>query len=244
MKTDAGNNRRYGLARVLSKMGLASRTQAARWIAEGMVAVNGRTIHDSEFPVRMGLDSVTVGHRQAITQERIVLMLNKPRGMVTTRSDEKQRPTVYDCLPEDMPWLAPIGRLDMASEGLLLFSNDPVWSAAISDPETGPHKTYHVQINRVPDQELLEAFKAGLDSDVGFLRAHQASLLRHGDKNAWLQIVLDEGRNRHIRRMLQAFDISVLRLIRTAIGGLVLGDLAKGQCRQLNAADLVLLDDA
>lgn len=236
--------KRFGLARVLSKMGLASRTEAARLIEAGSVQVNGKTVRNPEHPVRMEADTVSMHGAVAQPKAFMALMLNKPRGMLTTRSDEKHRPTVYDCLPKDLPWLAPVGRLDMASEGLLLFCNDPKWAAGLTDPATGPDKTYHVQIDRLPDDELLRALRTGRESDVGFLAVKRAVVLRQGDRNAWLEIVLDEGRNRHIRRLLQAFDINVLRLVRTAIGGLALGDLPKGRYRELSAAEVALIDDA
>lgn len=242
MKTVHNRTKRFGLARVLSKMGLASRTQAANWIADGLVQVNGRTITDHEFPVHFDRDVVTVNSQKAVAQEHIVLMLNKPRGLVTTRRDEQQRATVYDCLPAGMPWLAPVGRLDKASEGLLLMSNDPVWAATITDPKTGPDKTYHVQINSIPTQAQLSAMQTGVDSDVGRLYAKCAGILRQGTKNAWLEITLDEGRNRQIRRLLQEFNIEVLRLIRVSIGPLQLGDLAKGQCRVLSNQELALFN--
>ena len=209
-----------------------------------MVQVNGKIIRNPEYPVRMDLDSVHIRGTEVQASKFTVLMLNKPRGTVTTRSDEKQRPTVYGCLPENMPWLAPVGRLDMASEGLLLFCNDPKWAAGLTDPETGPDKTYHVQIDTLPDSDLLMALRTGIETDVGFLSVKRIAVLRQGNRNAWLEIVLDEGRNRHIRRLLRAFDINVLRLIRTAIGGLQLGDLPKGRCRELTAAERALIDDA
>jgi 23S rRNA pseudouridine2605 synthase len=234
--------KRYGLARVLSKMGLASRTEAARVIKAGAVQVNGKVIRDPEYPVLMDVDAVSMNGAIAKPAVFQVLMLNKPRGLVTTRSDEKQRATVYDCLPGSMPWMSPIGRLDKASEGLLLFCNDPKWASKITDSETGPDKTYHVQINTLPDAGLIQSMQSGIETDLGFLSAKHIALLRCGEKNAWLEITLDEGRNRQIRRLLEAFDIEVLRLIRTAIGGLKLGDLPKGQCRELTESDLLLLN--
>jgi 23S rRNA pseudouridine2605 synthase len=163
-------------------------------------------------------------------------MLNKPRGLVSTANDEQGRDTVYSCLAgSGLPWLAPAGRLDKASEGLLLFSNDPAWNAAVTDPERGPPKTYHVQINRLPDAALLQA-------DDEYLSAAAARLLRQGGKNAWLEIELHEGRNRQIRRLLSAFDTEVLRLIRVGIGALQLGDLPKGQWRRLSDADVQALN--
>ena len=244
MNIDHSAIKRFGLARVLSKMGLASRTQASVWIANGLVQVNGKTITNLEFPVRIGVDKVLVSSQKAVAQERIVLMLNKPRGLLCTRSDEQQRATVYECLPAEMPWLAPIGRLDKASEGLLLMTNDPAWAATITNPETGPDKTYHVQINTIPSQAQLAAMLHGVNTDEGQLRVKRVVLLRQGEKNAWLEISLDEGRNRQIRRVLQALDIDVLRLIRVQIGALKLAELPKGQFRALTEPEIELVNNA
>lgn len=233
---------RHGLARVLSKQGVCSRSEAARWILAGRVRVDGRVVRDPEFPIVQGRQRIGVDDDAVVAAERIWLMLNKPRGLLTTASDEQGRDTVYRCLDDaGLPWLAPVGRLDKASEGLLLFSNDPVWAAGITDPATGPDKTYHVQIDRLLDAALLARLVAGVVSGGTTLSAKSVKLLRQGEKNAWLEIVLDEGRNRQIRRLLAAFDIQVLRLVRVAIGDLELGDLAKGQWRRLTAAEAASL---
>jgi len=146
------------------------------------------------------------------------LMLNKPRGLVTTVRDERGRDTVYRCLQgADLPWLAPVGRLDKASEGLLLFSNDPLWAARITDPASGPDKTYHVQIDRLPDEALLGHLQRGVLIDGERLAAKRARCLRAGRRHAWLEVVLEEGRNRHLRRLLAACEVSVLRLVRVSI---------------------------
>ncbi len=230
---------RHGVARVISKMGLGSRTQAAHWVSEGRVRVNGRVVRDAEFPVRQSLDRIEIDGRESRSAERLVLMLNKPRGVLTTAEDEQGRATVYGCFADaGLPWLAPVGRLDKASEGLLLFSNDPVWSARITNPESGPPKTYHVQIDRLPDAALLADLGGGVLCEGERLRASSARCLRSGDKNAWLEIVLGEGRNRHIRRLLEAFDVAVLRLVRVAIGTLLLGELAKGGWRMLTPTEI------
>ena len=230
---------RHGLARVISKQGLASRTQAAQWIAEGRVQVNGKLIHDAEFPVRMGVDVIAIAGAETTTAVHRVIMLNKPRGLVTTTSDEKNRDTVYSCFDNaDLPWLAPIGRLDKASEGLLLFSNDPQWAARITDPASCPNKTYHVQINAIPNDSDFKKMVQGIVVEGASLAASTAKLLRHGEKNAWLEIILDEGKNRQIRRLLTALDFEVLRLIRVAIGSLQLGELAKGEWRELSADEV------
>jgi 23S rRNA pseudouridine2605 synthase len=229
---------RYGAARAISKLGLGSRTQGARWVKDGRVRVNGRVVTDPEFPVRQGSDRVTVEGLES-SRPRLVIMLNKPRGLVTTTRDEQDRETVYRCFAgADLPWLAPVGRLDKASEGLLLFSNDPKWAARVTHPSSGPDKTYHVQIDRVPDAGLIANLDRGAQVDGAMLRAKTIRSLRAGQKNGWLEITLDEGQNRQIRRMLNAFDIAALRLIRVRIGGLELGQLPKGGWRVVTEREI------
>jgi 23S rRNA pseudouridine2605 synthase len=229
---------------VLSKRGLCSRAQAAEWIRAGRVRVDGRVIRDPEFPTIAGVHRVEVDGRglDAVAHPHRHLMLNKPRGLVTTASDERGRETVYRCFDgADVGWIAPVGRLDKASEGLLLFTSDPAWAARIADPASGPDKTYHVQVDRIPGEAELRAMRDGVECDGVVLRAKSARLLRTGGKNAWLEIVLDEGRNRQIRRLLEALDIGVLRLVRVAIGALQLGELPKGQWRELTAGEVEML---
>lgn len=226
---------------MLSKRGLCSRTEAARWIVDGRVSVEGRIVRDPEAPTLPDAGIVIDG-LPANAARRCHVMLHKPRGLVTSTRDEQGRDTIYRCLDgAGLPWLAPVGRLDKASEGLLLLSNDPAWSAAITDPARGPRKTYHVQVGTIPDESLLRAVETGAQVEGEHLSAASARLLRAGEKNAWLEIVLDEGRNRQIRRLLGAFDIAVLRLVRVAIGGLMLGDLPKGSWRELTADELAAL---
>jgi 23S rRNA pseudouridine2605 synthase len=230
---------RHGVARVISKLGMGSRTQAAAWVREGRVRVNGRVVRDAEHPVRQGVDRVEVDGRESAPAQRVVLMLNKPRGLVATTRDERGRETVYCCFADaTLPWLAPIGRLDKASEGLLLFCNDPAWAARVTDPKSGPSKTYHVQIDQLADAALLLDLEQGRESEGEFLRVSSVRCLRSGEKNAWLEIVLDEGRNRQIRRLLEAFDVSVIRLVRVAVGKVVLGELAKGKWRMLTHREI------
>lgn len=233
---------RHGLARVISKLGLASRTQATAWIAAGRVALNGRIARDPETPVDMVRDRLTLDGAPLAATERVYLMLNKPRGYVTTAADERGRNTVYALLADaGLPWLAPVGRLDQASEGLLLFSNDSAWAAAINAPESHVDKTYHVQVDRLPDVALLAALRAGVVEAGEHLALKAVRELRRGEKNAWLEIVLDEGRNRQIRRLLGAFGIGVLRLVRVAIGDVELGPLQKGAWRRLGADEVARL---
>lgn len=233
---------RHGLARVLSKRGLCSRTEAARWILAGRVALAGRVVRDPEFPTTPDAQ-IRIDEQPVDVAQPIYIALNKPRGLVTTASDERGRDTVYRCLDgAGFPWLAPVGRLDKASEGLLLFCNDPQWAARITDPAQGPGKTYHVQVDCIPDAGLPAALVRGVDGADGVLRAGAARILRTGARNAWLEIELHEGRNRQIRRLLEAFDVGVLRLVRVAIGTLALGDLPKGAWRPLREDEIRSLD--
>jgi 23S rRNA pseudouridine2605 synthase len=230
---------RHGLARVLSKLGICSRTQAADAIRAGRVALNGRIVRDPEQPTDSVRDRIVLDGRDVRASERIYLMLNKPRGYVTTASDERGRATVYDLIGDaNLPWIAPVGRLDKASEGLLLLTNDSEWAARITSPATKVDKIYHVQIDKPPNPALMDALVRGIEDGDAILSARSARELRRGEKNAWLEIVLDEGRNRQIRRLLAAHGIGVLRLVRIAIGPLALGTLEKGRYRPLNALEV------
>src|SRR6195256_983716 len=237
--------KRVGLARALSKLGYCSRSQATELICAGRVRLNGAIRRDPETPVFVDRDRIEVDHRIVGAEAKVYLMLNKPRGVVTTASDEKGLDTIYSCLSAGLPWVAPGGRLDKASEGLLLLTNDSEWAARISDPETHLDKTYHVQVGAMIDETPLTAMTTGVRAGNGeVLRAKQARMLRSGQKNTWLEIVLDEGKNRQIRRMLDVSDIEVLRLVRVAVGPLVLGKLAKGNCRRLSSEEKRALDRA
>lgn len=236
---------RHGLARVLAKLGHCSRTQADAMVRAGRVSLNGHVIHDPEYPTLMATDVVAVDGDAVVASERIYMMLNKPRGLVTTAVDERGRETVYRCFDgAALPWFAPVGRLDKASEGLLLFTNDTSWAAALTAPESHVDKTYHVQVDRVPDRSVLDALETGVPDAGESLIAKRVCVLRSGEKNAWLEIVLDEGRNRHIRRLLAALDLRVLRLVRVAIGSLALGDLAKSAWRHLVPEEVAMLKRA
>ena len=237
-------SRRNGLARALSKLGYCSRSQAFELIRAGRVTLNGAMRRDPEAPVHLERDRIRVDGKPLASPALLYLMLNKPRGVVTTAADEKGRRTVYDCLPTGLPWIAPVGRLDKASEGLLLLTNDSEWAARVLSPETHLDKTYQVQIAALADDQLLRAIKKGVIADGELLRVKRAEVLRRGKRNAWLDIILDQGRNRHIRRLLAALGVEVLRLVRVAIGPLVLGDLPKGSSRMLTAKEKCELDRA
>lgn len=237
------NSYRSALARALSKSGYCSRSLASKLIRDGRVRLNGRVVRDPEKPVARGEDSIEVDGQKLAPPKKIYFVMNKPRGIVTTARDEKGRDTVYSLLPESQPWVAPVGRLDKASEGLLLLTNDSEWGARTASPEMHIEKTYHVQITAVADEELIRRLTAGTNTaDGDFLRVKRAAIVRVSKKNSWLEVVLDEGKNRQIRRLLAARGIEVLRLIRIAIGPLQLGELQKGKVRELTLEEKAALD--
>ena len=242
--TSRNHTPHVGLARALSKLGYCSRSQAGDLIRAGRVRLNGIVQLDPESPVRMGKDRIDLDNQQVEATRRVYLMMNKPRGIVTTASDEKGRKTVYDFLTADLPWLAPVGRLDKASEGLLLLTNDSEWAGKVTAPERHLDKTYHVHIDRIADKPLIDSMLRGVNSSGHVLRVKRASVLRAGEKNSWLEVVLDEGKNRQIRRILESLGAEVLRLVRVAVGPLELGELPKGGTRPLAVAEKLALDRA
>jgi 23S rRNA pseudouridine2605 synthase len=230
----------------MSKLGFCSRSQAAELILAGRVKLNGALRRDPETPVQVGKDRIDADGKPVIRNEKIYLALHKPRGVVTTAADEKGRETVYDCLPKGLQWVAPVGRLDKASEGLLLFTNDSEWAGRIAAPETHLDKIYHVQVGVIADEKFLETLRNGvrIPGEGEWLCVKSVSILRQGERNSWIEIVLDEGKNRQIRRMLEHLGIEVLRLVRVAIGPLTLGDLPKGATRTLKPEEKQALDRA
>ena len=233
---------RTGLARAMSKLGFCSRSRATELIRMGKVKVNLVVRKNPEFPVILKKDVIIMDDVSINQAPRLYVMLNKPRGLVTSASDELGRETVFSCFEHSrLPHLSPVGRLDKASEGMLLFTNDNVWADTITNPDTHLDKTYHVQIGGTIDEKRLALIKEGVvDEEQGdHLSAKAIKILRSGEKNMWLEVVLDEGRNRHIRRLLEAFNIEVLRLVRVKIGMLVLGNLPKGQWRELTKYEVL-----
>jgi 23S rRNA pseudouridine2605 synthase len=243
--TDAGRAVRHGLARVLSRMGVCSRSEAVRRIESGRVRVNGRLVRDPEMPADAATDRIEMDGERLLARKRVCVAVNKPRGLVVSTSDERGRDTVYALLRDaDLPWLAPVGRLDKASEGLLLMSNDPAWSARLTDPAAHVAKIYRVQVRGLPNQVTLERLRTGVMDRGERLSAQSVRVVGGGEKNAWLEIVLVEGRNRQIRRMLAVGGYDVLRLIRIAIGSFELGDLPRGGWRALTEAEIGALSGA
>jgi len=209
------------------------------------VSLNGAVRCSPESPVHLERDRIEVDGHVVRAHELVYLAMNKPRGLITTASDEKGRDTIYSLIEKTgTPWLAPVGRLDKASEGLLLLTNDSEWGARLASPGSHLDKTYHVQIDRIATADEIDSLVQGVRQDGELLRAKRVRLLRAGAKNCWLEIVLDEGRNRQIRRIIGSLGIEVLRLVRVAIGTLALGNLAKGMTRPLSREEKASIDRA
>lgn len=237
--TDPGT---VSLPRALSKLGVCSRSEGERLVGAGKVSVNGIVRRDRGFRVVPERDVIEVEGTRVAHVAHVYLMLNKPRGLVTTRDDPQGRATVYECLTdESLPFVAPVGRLDKASEGLLLLTNDSRWAARLTDPASHVDKTYHVQVKGVDPAAALGRVAAGVvERATGeLLEVKAISLIRTGSRSgAWFEVVLDEGKNRQLRRIFTEVGLEVQRLIRTSIGPLALGELPKGTWRLLTDAEV------
>ena len=234
-----GTGDRVGVARALSKLGAGSRRDGERWVEAGRVRVNGQVVRDAALRIDPRHDVLTVDGERVRAATRRYFALHKPRGVVVSRVGERGAPSVYSLLPPDLAeFVSPVGRLDRASEGLLLFTNDTRWAEALLAPSSHVPKIYHVQVDVRPDDALLAQLVAGLDTPEGErLAAAEARVLRAAERSGWVELVLHEGRNRHIRRMLAAAHVDVRRLLRIAIGPLALGSLARGALRPLTSVE-------
>jgi 23S rRNA pseudouridine2605 synthase len=249
---DDSRGRRVQLHRAVSKLGWGSRTQAWDWVRAGSVRVDGRVVTDPLTWVDLDRQRITrageppppepskqhgccvEGEGNFPSAPGVTLALHKPRGVVTTRCDERGRKTVYDLLPAGLPWVFPAGRLDSDSEGLLILTNDSRLANTLTGPEHHVPKTYAVTVSGRPAPEALDRLRRGIDLPGGRTRPAEVRLLRGGGRTSVLEVVLTEGRNRQVRRMLAAVGHKVRRLVRVAIGGYELGDLPPGACRLLD----------
>jgi 23S rRNA pseudouridine2605 synthase len=224
------------LARALSKLGWCSRSEARPLIEAGRVSVDGLTVRDPDARVDARRARIAVDGSTVRAPSQVYVMLHKPRGWVTTSDDELGRSNVYELLPDDMPRLVAVGRLDLDSEGLLLFTNDTRWADRITDPRRHLDKVYHVQVDRLPEQAEVDAMLAGVDAGRGeTLRLKSLRNLQR--RGRWVEVIIDEGKNRQIRRILEAVGIGIERLVRVAIGSVELGDLGPGTWRKLTPAE-------
>ena len=241
----------HGVARVISKRGFCSRSVAENLVREGRVSLRGKIVRDPETPAYEN-DKILVDGTPVTASEFVYFAMNKPRGAVTTASDEKGRTTVMDIFREQytkmfpgktMPHIAPVGRLDAASEGLLLFTNDTKWADALLAPRdpSAHKKIYRVQVAGKPSDAELKQMENGFNvpprvfgESEEFMHAERAVLHSEGEKNCWLEITLSEGKNREIRRMLVHLGYEVMRLVRIQFDKYTLGDLKPGEIREIN----------
>jgi 23S rRNA pseudouridine2605 synthase len=232
------------LDRAVARSGAGSRSQAQAWIAAGRVRVNGLLVRDPATWIDPRSDAITLDGQPLRSAERVHLALHKPLGYLTTRSDPRGRPTVFDLLDADRGWIAPVGRLDVNTSGLLLFTNDSDLADRITDPRGHLPKTYHVTAQGALDEEQLERLRRGVELDDGPTLPAEVRRLPSPDKRARIELVLREGRNRQVRRMLREVGSVVVALERVAIGPLKLGDLASGASRPLSSHELRRLRSA
>jgi len=221
------------IAKVLSRAGIASRREAERMIEAGRVSVNGAVISSPALNVtpedRVTVDGKPVGPAEPAR----VWLYHKPTGLVTTDNDEKGRETIYDALPEDMPRVMSIGRLDLNSEGLLLLTNDGGVKRLLELPSTGWLRRYRVRVNGRPTEEVLEPLRKGIIADGEPFQPMEVVLDRQKGANAWLTVGLREGKNREIRRAMDEIGLSVNRLIRVSYGPFQLGDIKPGAVEEV-----------
>ena len=226
------------LDRVLSKAGLGSRTEARRWIANGRVGVNGHTIQTPDYWVDFARDKVTLDGKPVHGGKKIYLLLYKPKGYLTTYRDPDGRPTVYDLMSGLDAWVFPAGRLDLDTSGLLILTNDSQFSERLTNPEFKVAKTYQVKASTLLTDEQLDHLRRGVTLSDGPTRPALVKRLRDSAKYTVLEITITEGRNRQVRRMIEAIGSKVLKLVRTGIGPIRIGELPIGTHRLLEEHEI------
>jgi pseudouridine synthase len=230
------------LDRAISKAGLGSRTEARSWIGAGRVSVNGRVIQTPDHWVDLRRDKIVFDGKLIRESERIYWLLYKPKGYLTTYKDPDGRPTVYDLLPEREAWVFPVGRLDLETSGLLLMTNDTALAERLTNPDFKVPKTYLVKSATLLSEAQLERLRGGVELNDGLTRPAVVQRVRDSGKHSFIEITISEGRNRQVRRMLEAIDSKALKLVRTAIGPLQIGDLAIRKYRPLTSPELDMLN--
>jgi pseudouridine synthase len=232
------------LERVLSKAGLGSRTEARKWIAAGRVRVGGRLIQTPDYWVDLKRDHVTLDGRPVRAGRRLYLLLYKPKGYLTTYKDPEGRPTVYDLLKEVDHYVFPVGRLDLDTSGLLILTNDTQFAERVANPDHEVPKTYLVKsATHITDDQLAQ-LRRGVNLSDGPTRPASVSRVRDSGGRTFFEITIVEGRNRQVRRMVEAIGSKVLKLVRTAIGPIRIGDLPIGKWRELTPPEVRALAKA
>lgn len=226
------------LDRVLSKAGLGSRTDARKWIGGGRVRVNGKLVQTPDHWVDLEHDRVTLDGKPVREREKEYLLLYKPKGYITTYKDPEGRPTVYDLFGDDREWMFPVGRLDLETSGLLLMTNDSQFAERITNPAFKVPKTYLVKAADLLTDEQLDALRAGLPLNDGLTQPAEVRRLRDQGKHTFIEMTIREGRNRQVRRMIEAIGSKVLKLVRTRIGEIEIGGLEIGKHRELRPEEM------
>jgi 23S rRNA pseudouridine2605 synthase len=229
------------LDRVLSKAGLGSRTEARSWIGGGRVNVNGRTVKTPDHWVDLDRDKVTLDGKPVAALQRRYILLYKPKGYITTYKDPEGRPTVYDLLEGVEQFLGTVGRLDLDTSGLLLLTNDTQLAERMTNPEHELPKTYLVKAGGLlPDEQLAQLAK-GVELSDGITKPAKVQRQRDSEKYTFFELTITEGRNRQVRRMLEALGSKVLKLVRVKIGPLTLQGLKIGEWRELTVPEIAAL---
>jgi 23S rRNA pseudouridine2605 synthase len=226
------------LERVFSKHGVGSRTDARSWIGAGRVRVNGKIVRNPDHWIDLQRDRVTLDGKGLIRADKLYILLYKPKGYLTTRRDPQGRPTVYDLTAGAGSWLSPVGRLDLDTSGLLILTNDTDFADRVMSPEFKVPKTYQVKASSLLRDEELDMLRRGVELSDGVTRPAKVERLRDSGKYTHLSIAITEGRNRQVRRMIEAVGSKVLKLVRTAIGEIAIGDLPIGKWRKLTGAEV------
>jgi pseudouridine synthase len=226
---------------VLSKAGVGSRVDARSWTHAGRVRVNGQITRNPDQWIDMKRDRVLFDGKPLVARERIYLLLYKPTGYLTTYKDPEGRPTVYDLTADAGTFLSPVGRLDLDTSGLLLMTNDNQFAEHVTNPNSHVPKTYLVKASTVLTDTQLQRLRDGIELADGLTRPAVVSRLRDSGKYTHFEITLTEGRNRQVRRMVEALDAKVLKLVRVRIGHIAIGKLPIGKWRLLTAAEVASL---
>jgi 23S rRNA pseudouridine2605 synthase len=227
------------LDRVLSRFGLASRTAAREAILAGRIKVNGRVIRNPDQWTDPRETAIHLDGNRLRPARKIYRLFYKPKGVITSHGDPEGRKTIYDCLESDAPWVSPVGRLDKDTSGLILLTNDTDFANHVTDPASHVPKTYLVKANALVGDELIARLAQGLEIKRGeWARPESIRCLEHRGKYSRLEIVLTEGKNREVRRLLEAVGLKALKLVRARIGPCTLEGLQVGQWRDLSRSEL------
>jgi pseudouridine synthase len=229
------------LDRVISKAGAGSRTDARKWVTAGKVKVNGRVVKDPDTWVDLERDRVVMDGKPLRKEKNVYLLLYKPTGYLTTYDDPQGRPTIYDLLAEEKRYVFPVGRLDLDTSGLLLLTNDTVFAERVTNPDFKVPKTYLVKASRFLSDDDLDRLRNGMELKDGPTRPAAVTRVREAGGKTVFEITITEGRNRQVRRMVEALEAKVLKLVRVAIGPIRIGDLPIGKARELTAEEVRLL---